>query len=59
MKIGIPCHFKPSNKNISACGVVNPKIAAYDARDVNCIRCMITKKYLTYMGINTNKENKP
>jgi hypothetical protein len=51
LKIGTPCHFRPSNRNVSACGIVNPKLAAYDARDVNCFRCMKTKKYKVYMNV--------
>jgi len=51
MKIGIPCHFRPTNKNESACGIVNPIYSAYDARDCDCIRCKQTKKYKIYMGI--------
>ena len=49
MALGVPCHFRPSNLNCSACGIVNPMIAAYDGRDVNCIRCKKTKLYSVYM----------
>jgi len=49
MKIGIPTHFRPTNKNVSACGIVGPKYSAYDARDVDCIRCMKTEAYRIYM----------
>ena len=45
IKIGKPVHFRPDNKNISACGIINPQYMAYDARDVNCLRCIKTKKY--------------
>ena len=54
MKIGKPCHFRSNNKNISACGIVNPDYAAYDPRDVDCIRCKRTTKYKTAMGIKDN-----
>ena len=50
MKIGKPCHFRPSNRNVSACGVVSPAYSAYDARDVDCYRCKKTKAYKVYMG---------
>ena len=49
------CHFRPSNRNISACGINNPKIAAYDGRDVTCFRCKKTKAYRTYMGLDTDR----
>ena len=52
MKIGIPTHYRPSNRNVSACGIVNPKLAAFDARAADCLRCQKTKVYYTYMGIN-------
>ena len=55
MKIGKPCHFRPSNRNESACGIVNPIYAAYDARDCDCLRCQKTKKYKVYMGIEKYK----
>jgi len=55
IKIGIACHFKYSNLNISACGIVNPKIAAYDGRDVNCERCKKTKAYKIYMQVNKKR----
>jgi len=50
IKIGKPVHFRPNNLNISACGIVSPKYMAYDGRDVNCLRCIKTKKYKIYMG---------
>jgi len=36
LKIGKPTHYRPNNKNESACGVVSPEYAAYDLilRDV-------------------------
>jgi len=50
IKLGIPCHFRPSNANVSACGVGFPEHAAYDGRDVDCLRCRKTKKWKVYMG---------
>ena len=49
--IGRPIHYRPTNKNVSACGVVNPLYAAYDARDCNCLRCKKTARYKVYMGL--------
>lgn len=48
--IGIPCHFRPTNEDKSACGIECPQISAYDGRDVNCIRCRKTKAWKRYMG---------
>ena len=45
IKIGKPTHYRPNNKNVTACGVISPEYFAYDARDVDCLRCMKTKKY--------------
>lgn len=50
MPVGVPCHFRPSNANVSACGIVGPKLAAYDGRDVDCIRCQKTKEWKRQMG---------
>lgn len=44
------CHFRPSNEDVSACGVEQPKYSAYDGRDVDCVRCQKTNKWKTYMG---------
>lgn len=55
--IGIPCHFRPTNENKSACGIEYPQISAYDGRDVNCIRCRKTKVWKHYMGIGSLKFN--
>ena len=49
IRIGKTRHFKPDNRNVSACGIVNPGLAAYDARDCDCNRCRKTKKYKAYM----------
>jgi hypothetical protein len=52
MTLGKPTHFRIS-KNRTACGLIGTiELAAYDARDCNCIRCMKTKKYKVYMGTN-------
>jgi hypothetical protein len=50
--MGIALHFRPNDKNVSACGIINPQCIAHDARDINCRRCKKTKKYKIYMGIN-------
>ena len=54
---GIATHFRPNNKNQSACGIWSPRIAAYDGRDCNCLRCFKTKAWKTHMG--KDKEKKP
>lgn len=48
--IGIPTHFRTSDKNVSACGVVHPERAAFDGRDVDCLRCRKTKVYRVQCG---------
>ena len=58
LKIGKPTHFRPTNANISACGVVSPEYAAYDGRSSDCLRCKTTTKYKIYMGINVQKDRK-
>ena len=50
MPLGKPTHYRPSNENVSACGIVSPEYSGYDARSCDCIRCMKTKKYKVYMG---------
>jgi hypothetical protein len=45
-----PNHFRPDNRNVSACGVVNPAYAAYDPRDCDCGKCKNTTVYLRVMG---------
>ena len=50
-----PTHFRPTNDNISACGIVHPQYAAYDGRDVNCLSCRKTKAWKTYMGQNAKR----
>jgi len=49
------CHFRPSNVNISACGMINPEIAAYDGRDVNCPLCKKSKEYKIYIGLDIDR----
>lgn len=46
----IVCHFRPHNVNVSACGIVNPAMSAYDGRDVDCPKCMDTDAWRKYMG---------
>jgi len=55
--IGKPTHMTKDGK-ITCCGLVGKEvhIMAYDARDVDCLRCRKTKAYKAYMGIRTNKE---
>jgi len=43
-------HFRPSNENVSACGIECPEISAYDGRDVDCAVCRKTKAWKRYMG---------
>ena len=50
MKIGKPTHYRPNNRNVSACGIVSPDYAAYDARDCDCLLCIKTDKYKVYMN---------
>lgn len=50
LHLGVPTHFRPSNENISACGIEHPQYAAYDGRDVNCLLCRKTRTWKTYMG---------
>jgi hypothetical protein len=54
--IGIPCHFRPNNDNISACGIYAPQIKAFDGRDVNCLRCRKTLIWKKYMGLIPKKD---
>lgn len=50
IRIGVPTHFRPTNENVSACGIECPEYAAYDGRDVDCIRCRKTKVWKEYVG---------
>jgi hypothetical protein len=48
--LGKPTHYRPSNRKVSACGVVlQDSNGAYDARYTNCLRCMKTMSYKIYM----------
>lgn len=47
--IGKPTHYRYSNMNVSACGLVGAP-AAYDPRDVDCLRCMKTRIYRKAVG---------
>ena len=49
--LGVTCHFRPNNDNVSACGIECPEYSAYDGRDVDCNRCRKTKKWKIYMGL--------
>ena len=53
--IGKPIHFRPTNRNVTACGLVGAEYAAYDPRDVDCLRC---RKTLTFRAA-TEKEKLP
>lgn len=46
-----PIHFRPTQRNKSACGVSNPEFAAYDPRHCNCLRCKRTKTYKIVMRV--------
>ena len=41
IQVGRPVHFSIKGKR--ACGYVGPAHAAYDPRDVECLRCRKTK----------------
>ena len=57
-KVGIPCHFRPTNENVSACGIECPQYSGYDGRDTDCLRCRKTRKWKTYMGLNKNTKKR-
>ena len=48
---GKATHFRPSNKPVTACGIVGSENMIYDARDCDCLRCKKTNAYKVYMGI--------
>lgn len=50
MMIGTPTHFRPTNRNVSACGIVAPALAAYDGRNCDCLRCRKTRAWKTYVA---------
>jgi hypothetical protein len=43
------------DKNITACGLDGNYYGSYDGRDVDCRRCMKTKRYIVYMGKEKTK----
>jgi hypothetical protein len=47
---GKPTHFRPKQANVSACGIENPDLSAFDGRSVDCIKCRRTKAWRIYMG---------
>lgn len=50
ISIGKPTHFKVANSS-TACGLHgNTHYAAWDGRDVECLRCRKTKAWKKYMG---------
>lgn len=57
LRLGVPTHFRPTNENVSACGVEHPQFAAYDGRYVDCILCRRTKVWKKYMG--QDRKNNP
>jgi len=58
MRIGKPIHFRPTNANMSACGLEHPEFAAYDGRDVDCILCIKTKAWRRYVGFDQKVKTK-
>ncbi len=50
MILGKAVHFRPNQKNVSACGIIGPDYSAYDARDCNCLQCIKTKEYQVYLN---------
>lgn len=55
IRIGVPTHFRPTNDNVSACGMRVPAMASYDGRDVNCVSCRKTKAWKRYMGVKDGR----
>lgn len=49
IRAGTPTHFRPTNLNLTACGLVGA-YSAFDPRDVDCLRCMKTKGYRKAIG---------
>ena len=48
---GKPAHFRTDNEQRrSVCGIPWVEFFAWDARDVNCVRCMKTKAWKRAMG---------
>jgi hypothetical protein len=55
IRLGRPTHFRTNSGRI-ACGLVSSTaIAGYDARDTDCLACIRTKKWKTYMGAKEAK----
>ena len=54
--LGVATHFRPSNEDVSACGVECPEYSAYDGRDVDCARCRKTIAWKRYMGQNAKAD---
>lgn len=52
IRLGRPTHFLVPKGNASACGLYGSaaRFAAYDGRDVTCIRCRKTNAWKQYMG---------
>lgn len=48
--VGRPTHFRPTNANKSACGIECPELAAYDGRDVDCLKCRKTSAWKRQAG---------
>ena len=46
IRVGKPTHYRPSQDNITACGLVGTE---YDPRDVDCINCRKTAAYQRVM----------
>lgn len=55
LRLGKPTHLKLKN-GATACGLVGAERAAYDPRDVECLRCR--KSPLFKRALNGNGESK-
>lgn len=47
-RIDVPIHFLPEGARTSACGVVNPKLSASMAANVDCLNCRKTELFRAY-----------
>lgn len=50
IRLGVPCHFRPGNEDLTACGIECAAYAAYDGRDVDCLRCRKTRLWKQQAG---------
>lgn len=49
-KLGKPTHYRPTDRPITACGLIGTFRSSFDARDSDCLSCKATKVYKVYMG---------